>query len=490
MALEERLSILIVDDSAFFLTLIADKLESNYDMRTTTASNAAEAMSKLGQETVDCIVSDYEMPETTGLELYEMVDERYDIPFILLTGQGDEKVASEAIRTGVDEYLLKQSVKEEEPLELLVNRIQNVVEQWRTQRNYELLVDNSPDEITQINADGKILAANESVATSFGVAQEELLGQHLSAFLPEDVATRRLEEGQRAMTVGSAVTFQDSIGVRHFHNIAVPLSTAGDGDSFQLVTRDITLQKQHERDLQRKSQKLTLINRIVRHDINNDLQLQMAWADHLEDHVDDEGLEYVERINETSDHIAELTSIARDFVESLEDDTEISLKPTDVSRVLESEIEKKRATFDDAEIVAGELPRVKVRANELLSSVFGNLLNNAVRHNDSNEPEVHVTVEATDTDVVVRVADNGPGVPDDRKEEIFGKGSMGPESPGTGVGLYLVYTLVDQYGGRIWVEDRAAQSTAGDPVGSDDEATGAVFVVELPKYPDGASGFQ
>ena len=58
---------------------------------------------------------------------------------------------------------------------------------------------------------------------------------------------------------------------------------------------------------------------------------------------------------------------------------------------------------------------------------------------------------------------------------IFGKGSMGPESPGTGVGLYLVHMLVEQYGGEVWVQDN-------DP-------TGAVFVVELPKHPEQSRGF-
>ena len=401
MSSDGDISILIVDDSAFFVSLLSDKLETNYGMKTTTATSAAEALSAIGHEPVDCIVSDYEMPENNGLDLYEMVEERYDIPFILLTSQGDEEVASRAIRMGIDEYLLKQAIREEEPLELLVNRIRNVVEQRRTQRKYEQLIDNSPDEILQLATDGTILAANEAMATSAGVSQEELVGQQLSEFLPEDVADNRLQEGEKAITAGSAVTFQDSIGVRHFHNIAVPLSMTGEGDSIQLVTREITLQKRNEQELERKSEKLTLINRIVRHDINNDVQLLMAWADRLEDHVDEDGMEYVDRINDTSDHIVELTAIARDFVESMESEAELDLEPVDLGRVLETEIEKKRATFAEATIEADDLPWVIVRANELLSSVFGNLLNNAVRHNESDDPEVHVDVTETETHVRV-----------------------------------------------------------------------------------------
>jgi signal transduction histidine kinase len=101
----------------------------------------------------------------------------------------------------------------------------------------------------------------------------------------------------------------------------------------------------------------------------------------------------------------------------------------------------------------------------MLSSVFGNLLNNAIQHNDTEAPRVSVTVETTAETVVVRVADNGPGIPVDRRDEVFGRGEKGLDSAGTGVGLYLVDRLVDAYGGSVAIEDN-------DP-------EGAVFVVEL-----------
>ena len=80
-----------------------------------------------------------------------------------------------------------------------------------------------------------------------------------------------------------------------------------------------------------------------------------------------------------------------------------------------------------------------------------------------------MTVSCAEQSETVRVtiADNGPGIPDEQKRTVFGKGEKGVDSPGTGIGLYLVETLVDQFGGDVWIEDN-------DPKGS-------VFVVELPK---------
>nr|WP_305882820.1 sensor histidine kinase [Halobellus rarus] len=147
---------------------------------------------------------------------------------------------------------------------------------------------------------------------------------------------------------------------------------------------------------------------------------------------------------------------------------------------LESELETLRSETDAVVVTDGTVPDVTVSANEILGSVFRNLLTNAVQHNDKDLPEVRVsaTVDGGDGVVRVRVADNGPGIPDDRTEQIFGRGEKGLQSGGTGLGLYLVQTLVDTYGGDVWVEDGEDASVPNGA--SDDSPTGAVFVVELP----------
>jgi PAS domain S-box-containing protein len=470
------IEVLLVDDSEFFRTVVSDKLDAEDDIRVRTVDGGPAALEAVADGGVACVVSDFEMPEMTGLELFDRIDAEYDLPFVLLTGQGDERIASRAIGAGVDDYLSKDEIAEGGQLELLANRIKNVVAQRRAQQKYERLVNNTPDEILEVGLDGTVVAANEAAARSFGTTQSDLVGQYLADVLPKATAAERLEHGRKALTAGSAMTFQDGYGVRSFHNIAVPVGD-GDGETFQLITRDITQQKRREQELENRTEELAVINRLVRHDINNDIQLLTAWADGLDTHVEGGGEEYVTRIHETCNHIVELTEIAKDFVDSISGGDDVEVGTVALSPILDAEIEKIRRTASDVTVsVEDELPTVPVRANELLSSVFGNLLSNAVRHNDADDPRVWIGVETTDTRVRVRVADNGPGVPDDRKEDIFGKGERGPDSPGTGLGLYLVYTLVDQYDGRVWVEDRT-EPRAGDQ-GS---PTGATFVVELSK---------
>ncbi|SDZ87118.1 PAS domain S-box-containing protein [Haloplanus vescus] len=236
-----------------------------------------------------------------------------------------------------------------------------------------------------------------------------------------------------------------------------------DGEIAEVVgiCTDITEQK-------RREQELELLNRIVRHDIRNDMAVVLGWMEILQDHVDADGREYVQKILASGEHVVELTELAREYVETVVSNESLSVEPVSLRSTLETEVALREESFPDAEFVLEDpLPDVDVVANRMLSSVFRNLLNNAVQHNDKESPRVEVSCTVRDDSVEVRIADNGPGIADDNKELIFGKGEHDLDSPGTGIGLYLVDTLVTQYGGEVWVEDN--------------EPTGAVFVVELPR---------
>ncbi|WP_436346651.1 bacterio-opsin activator domain-containing protein [Natronorubrum sp. FCH18a] len=127
------ITVLIVDNEPGFADLAGEMVERERDaIVAEAATNAEEALEALEERAVDCIVSDYEMPTLTGLELLERVrDTDPDLPFILFTGRGSEEIASEAIAAGVTQYLQKESGKEQ--YALLANQITNAVSQYRTE---------------------------------------------------------------------------------------------------------------------------------------------------------------------------------------------------------------------------------------------------------------------------------------------------------------------------------------------------------------------
>ena len=121
--------VLHVDDDLDFADLTAEFLErKNERMRVETTDRVADAFDRIGD--VDCVVSDFDMPGTNGIEFLKRIrDDHPDLPFILFTGKGSEDVASDAIAAGVTDYLQKDPGSGQ--YTVLANRIENAVEKYR-----------------------------------------------------------------------------------------------------------------------------------------------------------------------------------------------------------------------------------------------------------------------------------------------------------------------------------------------------------------------
>lgn len=234
-----------------------------------------------------------------------------------------------------------------------------------------------------------------------------------------------------------------------------------DGDVVQIAgsTRNITDRKSYERQLETQRDRLELLNEMVRHDIRNNLQVITSYAELLTDRVAETDREYVDRILTNAETAVELTRTARDISGTMLQ-TDTSTEPIPIRSVLLAQIDEIRTSYTNAVVtIEDQIPSVAVVADDMLSSVFRNVIKNAIQHNDKDVPEVSVSVNEGDDHVRVTVADNGPGVPDAQKTTIFGKGETGLESEGTGIGLYLVNTLIDRYGGDIQVHDNEPEGT-------------------------------
>ncbi|GAA0523546.1 Histidine kinase-, DNA gyrase B-, and HSP90-like ATPase [Halorubrum aquaticum] len=124
---DRREVVLVVDDEPGAADLAATYLERLLDeVETVTVTSPAAALERLRERRIDCVVSDHDMPESTGLELLETVrSEVGDVPFVLFTGKGSEEIASEAISAGVTDYLQKEGGTDQ--YEMLANRVDNAL---------------------------------------------------------------------------------------------------------------------------------------------------------------------------------------------------------------------------------------------------------------------------------------------------------------------------------------------------------------------------
>ena len=130
----EPIHILHVDDEPEFTDLAATFLQREDDrFSVESETSASDGLDRLAEERFDCIISDYDMPGRDGIEFLEAVrDDHPELPFILFTGRGSEEVASEAISTGVTDYLQKDSGTEQ--YAILRNRVVNAVDRHRVDR--------------------------------------------------------------------------------------------------------------------------------------------------------------------------------------------------------------------------------------------------------------------------------------------------------------------------------------------------------------------
>lgn len=316
------------------------------------------------------------------------------------------------------------------------------------------VVDEMSDSMFVLDLEERVVDLNDAAADLLETT-DEVIGEHIDSVFPIAVTDRY--DGLTETTDEIALDIDDE--TRYFTlRLSRFRDEAGEHRAWLLVLQDVTAIKTREQELE-------VLNRVVRHDIQNDMNVVLGYAELADERFEDG--EIIDPIIYGSRHAIELTETVRDLLQSITGEGDLELEAINLADSLDAELQKARATHEEAEFeVEGEIdPELCVRANNMISSIFTNLFTNAVRHNDRETPKITVAVEEDDETIQIRIADNGPGVPDEDKGEIFGQGQKGLESRGTGVGLYLVETLTTQFGGTVRIEDN--------------EPRGAVFVVEL-----------
>ncbi|WP_144903707.1 hybrid sensor histidine kinase/response regulator [Halobellus captivus] len=246
----------IVDLTAAFLTRFDDSF-SVY-----TSTDAEAALERIEGEQIDCVVSDYEMPKMDGLELLERVREfDPDVPFILFTGRGSEEIASKAISAGVTDYLQKETGTEQ--YTVLANRIENAVEQTRSQRalaesekRLSRLFDQSPLGMIEYDETFTVVRVNHAATEITGYDAEELVGGTWLPIVPEELH-RHVAEVERQLladrggyqSVNELVRKDGERRLCAWHNRVV---TDGDGEIITIFSQfeDITEERRQREALE------------------------------------------------------------------------------------------------------------------------------------------------------------------------------------------------------------------------------------------------
>mgnify|MGYP006282726169 FL=1 len=184
--------VLHVDDDQAYLDLTATYLERiDEAFAVTSETDVEDALETLETARIDCIVSDYDMPEADGLTLLQRVRDRgIEVPFVLFTGKGSEEIASEAISAGATDYIQKRGGNDQ--YEVLANRVRNAVDQHRSraalaasQERLSRFIDQSPLGTIEYDDAFRIVRVNPAAEEILGYDESELLGGTWLPFVPE-----------------------------------------------------------------------------------------------------------------------------------------------------------------------------------------------------------------------------------------------------------------------------------------------------------------
>ncbi|MFB6163875.1 MAG: PAS domain S-box protein [Haloarculaceae archaeon] len=245
-----------------------------------TETDAAAALERLDAASIDCVISDYDMPETDGLEFLSAVREAHPaLPFVLFTGKGSEEIASEAISAGVTEYLQKEVGTDQ--YTVLANRVERAVAERRTatalqteRDRLSALFENAATSVvyyeyaTPENNWPTILEVNDAFEETFGYEAAAVVGETIDDVLfPADDHelaernSRRVRDGER---LEYEARRQTNDGLRDFRVRTVPLRPGESGREGWIIYSDITELKRRERELRATEQRY---RRVVEQDL-------------------------------------------------------------------------------------------------------------------------------------------------------------------------------------------------------------------------------
>jgi PAS domain S-box-containing protein len=338
----------------------------------------------------------------------------------------------------------------------------------------ENVINTVPDSLLVIGRDLRLKRANRTFYDIFKTTPDDVIGLSIGEILHDDEGTFSTELKKAFITHGGMDNFEkyyqsEVMGERVFSARARPIIDTDEEENLLMVKdvtkqkflenglvvfEDITERKLSEKRLDTYREHLKLINRILRHDLLNDLTV-IGSAINLYKNTSDVALleEASGRVMKSSDLIRKMKEL-----ESLISSSS-GLKMLNVSDVFEKAMGHYKSTGFHID------GSCQILADESFESVLENIINNAVIHGKTDK--IDVMLEEKEDVCEIKIADYGVGIPDEIKDKIFQEDFKYGKTGKTGLGLYIVRKAVERYGGSVEVEDNLP--------------TGCIFTLKLKK---------
>lgn len=484
----QSLRILVIDDNSSDRALIIRELKREFSfLKVEEILDARGFQQALAAGNFDAIVTDYQLRWANGLEILQAVKARYPrCPVVMFTNTGTEEVAVQALKSGLDDYVIKHSNR----YIRVPAAIRVAIERLEIQQRAALLEIRLQELLEQVNVgifrsdpEGQLIEVNPAFLNLFGVnsiAQAndlDLLDTHECYLRLADQSPPQRQEREAQL--------HRSDGKPFWGLLTTTLNTVEGVTVVDGLLEDITERKQAELQLEQlnatleqrvreRTAELRLANQdleefaySISHDLRAPLRIIERFAQVLLEDIG-ESLEpvYLDYLQRISANARQLDTLITDLLTYCRlGQTGLSLEPVDLAltvsdalALLEPEIEAQQAQ------VSIEAPLPPVQANRLmLIQVLTNLFSNALKFVAPGvQPQVRVWAEPRNGQTRLWIEDQGIGILNDKQQQIFKPFQRlhgEEEYPGTGIGLAIVRKGVERMGGQVGVESQLGQGS-------------------------------
>ncbi|MFX1253798.1 MAG: PAS domain S-box protein [Promethearchaeota archaeon] len=328
------------------------------------------------------------------------------------------------------------------------------------EKRYRALFDHTNDAVFLIGLDLLHIEVNQRAADMLGYTTAELVGMPVSQIVPdyEYPDTLRIRKallaGEHIPVYERILRKKDGTEFPVEINVAMVFDATGAPLHIQSVVRDITERKRVEKKLKESStainelnESLTIINKILRHDILNDMMVIQGNLDLYREHKDETDLEQAYKITDKSvdliNRMRELENLI--FHENAQ-------KNYNIREIVDGILEKYES-YNVKFSVKGECTAL---ADQALVSAIENIIQNALIH--SNSDRIDILIDEQKEFCELRIVDCGIGIPEEVKASIFEAGFKYGKTGRTGLGLYIVKKVIERYG-EVRVENNSPNGT-------------------------------